>query len=505
MSPLILISLALLLVILLLVLLPRRSKNSFPRPPGPKGLPVIGNLLESLSLSPSSFAKWTAETGSPIVSLNVFGQTIVILNSWKVTSELLEKRGSIYSDRPKPVWCGELIGWKSVVLFAPYGERLREQRRLVRGLIDCREHMEKILSVDEMGRHWKEFLGNLLREPEALDRHIHNTSVGILLQLSHGISVDDHIQQNTDSAMKQFSIVTAPGASIVDLFPPLQYLPKWFPASFIKQAAEYARVLADMVDVPHGIVKQHLSESTANPSFTSTYLQRDNVTPEQEELIKWTAASIYFGGSNTSVPTLLTFFLAMSLHPEVQRRAQAEVDAVTGGTRLPTLEDRAQGRLPYVEAIVQETFRWNPATPIGGSFRETTKDDVYEGYLIPKGSIVMPNIYGFLHDPETYKDPMTFNPDRFMGKDRERDPRPPCFGFGRRACPALGLGETNVFLAVSVTLATFNITSKSKTKTRLPSPEYFTTGGTISRPKPFDCNIRPRNERAVTLITAEND
>lgn len=57
----------------------------------------------------------------------------------------------------------------------------------------------------------------------------------------------------------------------------------------------------------------------------------------------------------------------MSLHPEVQRRAQDEVDAVTGGTRLPTLEDRAQGRLPYVEAIVQETFRWNPATPIGGS------------------------------------------------------------------------------------------------------------------------------------------
>lgn len=61
----------------------------------------------------------------------------------------------------------------------------------------------------------------------------------------------------------------------------------------------------------------------------------------------------------------MTFFLAMALHPEVQLRAQAEIDSVTNGTRFPGLDDRALEQLPYVDAIVKEVFRWNPAVPIG--------------------------------------------------------------------------------------------------------------------------------------------
>ena len=62
----------------------------------------------------------------------------------------------------------------------------------------------------------------------------------------------------------------------------------------------------------------------------------------------------------------MSFFLAMTLNPEVQKRAQAEIDSVTGGTRLPSLEDREN--LPYVDAVVKEVFRWNPAAPIGKPF-----------------------------------------------------------------------------------------------------------------------------------------
>jgi cytochrome P450 len=74
--------------------------------------------------------------------------------------------------------------------------------------------------------------------------------------------------------------------------------------------------------------------------------------------------------------------------------------------------------------------------------RLTTKDDVYQDngvdHFIPKGSIIIPNIRGFLHDVRDFKDPMVFNPDRFMPSEKgpgERDPRGPCFGFGRRICP----------------------------------------------------------------------
>lgn len=68
------------------------------------------------------------------------------------------------------------------------------------------------------------------------------------------------------------------------------------------------------------------------------------------------------GGADTTVSTVQAFFLAMAMSPEVQKKAQAELDAVTGG-RLPTFEDRPQ--LPYIQAIVQEAMRWQQVTPLG--------------------------------------------------------------------------------------------------------------------------------------------
>jgi cytochrome P450 len=62
---------------------------------------------------------------------------------------------------------------------------------------------------------------------------------------------------------------------------------------------------------------------------------------------------------------MMSFFLAVLLHPEIQTRAQKEIDAVTGGVRLPTFEDRPE--LPFVDAICKEVLRWRPVLPLGGS------------------------------------------------------------------------------------------------------------------------------------------
>ena len=97
----------------------------------------------------------------------------------------------------------------------------------------------------------------------------------------------------------------------------------------------------------------------------------------------------------------------MSLFPEVQKIAQAEIDALTKSSRLPTLEDRTN--LPYVDAIVKETLRWNPVVPLGkllliipvifltltlsGVPHVPTQDDVFGDVLIPKGAAVLPNVW----------------------------------------------------------------------------------------------------------------
>lgn len=80
----------------------------------------------------------------------------------------------------------------------------------------------------------------------------------------------------------------------------------------------------------------------------------------------------------------------MTLYPDVQKKAQEEVDRVVGSGRLPTMEDR--GNLPYIEAIVNEVLRWHPVAPMGLP-HTSTEDDICEGYLIPKGSMILANIW----------------------------------------------------------------------------------------------------------------
>jgi cytochrome P450 len=162
----------------------------------------------------------------------------------------------------------------------------------------------------------------------------------------------------------------------------------------------------------------------------------------------------------------------MTLYPDVQARAQAEIDAVTdGSSRPPTLADRAA--LPYVCALVKEVLRCAVVAPQGG-MRQLGVDDVYDGYLLPRGAIVLANVWFvsilhilssdgdhfsyryILHDPRTYPDPHTFRPERFLGTKPEPDPRW-AFGFGRRVCPGRQLADASVFLTIACTLATLRI------------------------------------------------
>jgi cytochrome P450 len=132
------------------------------------------------------------------------------------------------------------------------------------------------------------------------------------------------------------------------------------------------------------------------PCFVSTCLEQNAASVASgkgeiltEVLIKDTAAVAYAAGADTSVSTMKTFLLAMTLHPEAQKRAQAELDAVLGD-RLPTFADRDD--LPFVTAIMKEVFRWIPALPLAVPHR-TVNSDQYKGYFIPAGVSVFGNAW----------------------------------------------------------------------------------------------------------------
>ncbi|EEB92377.1 hypothetical protein MPER_09122, partial [Moniliophthora perniciosa FA553] len=296
------------------------SKPPLPLPPGPKRQPLIGNLLDMPSEKEwLTFAKW-GELYGDISSVTVFGQNIVVLNSAKLAVDMLDKQGAIYSDRPVIPMGGELVGWKNTLVLVPYSQRFRNYRRLAHQLFGNAQLMKGFHPIEELETH--RFLKRLLAKPDSFQDHIRKTAGAIILRISHGYEVkegEDPFVSLADTAVDQFSKSTAPGGFLVN----------FLPARFKQTAKDWARCLEEMVEQPpFQFVKDQVANGTAPVSYTSSLLEEKKLSAEEEFEVKWSAASLYSGGADTTVATIHAFFKAMALFPEVQRKAWAELDAV---------------------------------------------------------------------------------------------------------------------------------------------------------------------------------
>jgi len=246
-----------------------------------------------------------------------------------------------------------------------------------------------------------------------------------------------------------------------------------------------------MMDEPFNFVKKQLSEGTADDSFTAKWLKK-NISPQEELDLKFSSGSMFAGGSETTAVTFCVFFLVMAMFPEVQKRAQAELNSVVGQDRLPSFEDR--DRLPYVEAVCKEVMRYHAVAP-NGVPHCTVREDVHDGMFIPKGAIIFSNIWSMTHDPKVYKKPMEFNPGRFLGDAPEQDPKEIVFGFGRRVCPGRLLADASIFITLAMSLAAFKVTPcDGEEPLSLKSKP-----GIISHIHPFRCRIVPNMEKEKLL------
>ncbi|KUI57327.1 O-methylsterigmatocystin oxidoreductase [Cytospora mali] len=481
-----------------------RKKNSHPLPPGPKPWPVVGNIAD---LPPSGVREWEfwlkhKDLYGPISSVTVFGTTIVVLHSPELAVELLDKRSAIYSSRPRLVFGGEMCGWEYLVATQFYDDRLRTYRRLMHNTIGSKASAARFNALQEVEVH--RFLLRLLEQPAGLLGHIRTEAGAIILKLGYGYTINPHeldpLVDIADRALEQFSAATVPGVWLVDTLPFLRYLPEWMPgAGFKKTARQWKATLMELAERPMQFVRKQMVEQHYEPSFVSGVYERagDKIAKEEEEALKWTAASLYTGGADTSVSVISTFFLAMTRHPEVQRNAQEEIDRVIGTDRLPTFDDRES--LTYVEAVIKEAFRMHPIGPMGLP-HVTTADDICEGYLIPKGAIILPCIWWFTHDPAVYPHPELFDPSRFLGPNPAPDPRNYVFGFGRRICPGKQFADMSVWLTLVRSLAVFDIKKGLDKTGKEIEPEMKFTPGIISHPEPFAVRITPRSSTHEGLI-----
>ncbi|KAK0193992.1 cytochrome P450 [Armillaria mellea] len=480
-----------------------RNHRRLPLPPGPKGFPLIGNLWDVPAKYPwLTYTRWTATYGD-ILYLDTPGNPTVVINSAQAAMDLFEKCSGIYSDRPDFTMT-KLAGWDFSLGLMRYSDWWRMHRRMFHQYFQPRAVpaynpvQMKATSV---------LLQQLRKSPDAFARHVRHYAGSVIMKIVYGYDVDangDKFVELADRALESARATANVGTFLVDYIPSLKHLPRWLPGTnFLSFASGWRKDVENMTDRPFEYATDLLANGFASSSFVSENLTKLKKagTPEttQLEVIRNTAAVAFAAGADTTVSVILSVILAFVLYPEVQAKAQAELDAVVGPTRLPNFDDRPQ--LPYVDGILLEALRWNPVVPMGVAHR-SVKADVYRGYYIPAGATVVANTWAILHDKKDYPNPLVFDPDRFTPENgKELQPNPvAAFGFGRRICPGRYLAMDTVWIAIASMASALSFSKAVDSEGRVAEPSGTFTDGNLSFPVPFECMIKARSAQAQAVI-----
>ncbi|PHH88204.1 hypothetical protein CDD83_7851 [Cordyceps sp. RAO-2017] len=496
-----------LLLVLAVALLCHRyfRKQAGPKlPPGPKPLPLLGNIRDLPPKGVPEYKHWLKHKAlfGPISSVTVLGQTVIILHDRRAVQDLLVniKSAKKTSNRPRSEFALGLCGFDRFAVGRQPDEEWKTLRKLMHQQIGSKSALSRYHDVmeEETGR----FLQRILREPQNVPKLFKTVNSAIVLKITYGYAIEqekaDPLVELVEKMMNNFSNAFVPAAWLVDILPLLKYIPSGLPGTKFKQTArEWDRVNEELAEVPFSFARSQMDKADHTPSLVTRLLQEKHGTSYAEDAIKYSAASIYSGGSDTLASSLASALLAMAMYPEVQRKAQAEIDRVVGQDRLPSFHDRE--KMPYLDALISETLRWLPVGPMGPA-HAMVEDTVYNGYLFPKGAVLVSAIWWFTHDPDVYRDPDTFEPERYLEPRNEPDPRLLVFGHGRRECPGRQFVDETLFLIIAQLLAVYKVGKAvgkdgSEIEVKLePIP------GLVAYPADFPYSITPRSAQKMEML-----
>ncbi|KAJ7154765.1 cytochrome P450 [Mycena filopes] len=484
-----------LIIALVLLLFWRTSLARQNLPPGPQPFPIIGNLL---SLPRSDKARklknMTVSKGyGDITYFYGLGQSILVLNNHRAMSELLVRRSAVSGGRPTLTMCGELVGYNNAIVLRQPGKEFREMRKELSAAVGKggAPSRDKSLRRQDLGL----YLSNLLQTPDLFFKHNRWLIGTYTLSIAYGYRptrYNDSFITAAERALFEFVDLIQPGAWIVDILPFLKHVFSRLPSTK-KTIEQYRTSQKDLSITPFRLVKKQMTQGVAPESFCASLIHK---FPTRDEIfLSWIVGNIYAGGSDTTVSSLCSFYLAMCLSTASKLKAQAEIDAFTDRMdRLPTAEEKDQ--FPYISALISEVYRWGLVAPMGIPHM-FVEDVEYTGLTIPKNTTILINAWAISQDPDIFPNPTEFSPERFMGNNPQLDPREFAFGGGRRICPGIDLADTMMFLAVSGILAVFDISP-------LPNctPAYAFRDRFSRHPLDFKCNISLRSLKAQGWIDA---
>ncbi|KAI0256928.1 cytochrome P450 [Lactifluus subvellereus] len=481
-----------LFIALAIVLAAQYARSSWRKvPPGPRGLPILGNALE-LQDKAWLFGKGCKRKFEHIMYLNALGQPILVFNSLKPAYD-------------------SSTGVQTVSM--PYGDLWRRTRRA------AHEGLSKVAVRDYHPILHKEAIllaSAILETPNAVEKHFQRFAASAVMSILYDYPTLENEHDKTLTEIHAFidrmSVAAAPGAHLVELFPWMMLIPERF-ARWKREGRQHFMRHTSMFNALLNTVRSDISNGSERPSMSATLIRDSDRNGLSDEEMAWLIGTLYSAGAETTSTTLAWWALAMIAHPEFQKRAQAELDEVVGRSRPPTFSDAPS--LPYIQALIKEVLRWRPSVPLGVP-HSTTEDDWYEGMFIPKGTMCLVNLWQCNHDPAFYgDDAANFNPERFLdaqgrivpGPAETREEGHSTYGFGRRTCVGKHVANDSLFLTMATVLWAGNLERvRDQSGEEVPlDTETFVDTGMFFRPRPYGCRITPRFPEVLSILADERE
>ncbi|KEF54941.1 uncharacterized protein A1O9_09384 [Exophiala aquamarina CBS 119918] len=485
-------------------------------PPKVRGFPLINQLLFHAGDSQISEAiKWKKTQGE-LFRTRAGSTDYIWLNSREAIKEICDRRSAVYSSRmPLPMACDTVSAGRRLV-FMPRSKRWRAVRAIIHRLLTpaaaksyapIQEYEAKQLSVD------------LLQEPNTFYDHNRRYSASLILQVTYGwrIPVWDCPEIHEINALAaRFGRVRQPGRYLVDTFPGLANNPLFnLVSNWKRDGEEHHKADAGFWMSLWNRLRGEIEKGTAPPSFGKGFVQSGWSSNGLDELQgAYALGSMIEAGSETTTLFLNhTVIGVLSRGREVIEKAQEELDRVVGAERTPNFDD--EPNLPYIRAMIKEVLRWRHVNKIGLT-HYATEDGWYRHYFIPKGSVIVANVWGMHYDTERYPEPEKYDPMRFIDHSLSAaeaaaasDPlaRPHySYGAGRRICPGMHVAERSLYLNVARLLWGFDIRhakGENGAKVHVDATLNNLLPGSMSAPRPFQCDIRPRSSLHEKVMRQE--
>ncbi|XP_035009889.1 cytochrome P450 2G1 [Hippoglossus stenolepis] len=463
------------LILTVLVLLSLRSGGPVGLPPGPSGLPLIGNLLQMDKRAPFKTLLKLSESYGPVLTVYLGRQRAVVLVGYDAVKEALVDQADDFTGRaPIPFLFRATKGYGLAI---SNGERWRQLRRFtlttLRDFGMGRKGMEEW--IQEESGHLVARLNSL--EGASFDPTFYMSctvsNVICCLVFGQRFSIDDgkflYLLQTISEVLKFGS---SPWGQLYNISPRLM---EWLPG---RQHKIFARI-DELTNFIMQKIREH--EDTLDPSSPRDYIdcfllrlsqEKDVPTTEfnYENLVS-TVLNLYLAGTETTSSTIRFALSVFIKYPKVQEQMQQEIDTVIGQQRCPYMEDRKS--LPFTDAVIHEIQRLMDVVPMNIP-HYALQDIAFRGYTIPKNTLIIPLLHSVLKEEKQWATPWSFNPQHFLDQNGnfKKNPAFLPFSAGKRSCVGESLARMELFLFLVSLLQRFTLSCSGGPDSIDLSPEF---------------------------------